>query len=437
MPVPQKPSWFGPARTVPESGTSTQPCHGTRAILRQRATAILSVLLGLCACSTGPHFAPDRQAIDSYRMAAWQVPRAAGLASVLVQPDEPDATAYRLSWAGPIGADPRPVIVFLPGLGLGAESANRWTDAWAMAGFLVIACQPWETDARIWTSDLARSGDFARVAATRFSADTMPERLSRLGTALRRLRHRPLAPGYTGPVPDWDRVALAGDDLGAYTLQSFLLKAPARRLELAAGMRFRAYLAISPVERETYVAEAPVAAVDAPVLMISSLDDRDPYGIVQRIDLRHKAFDGLSSGNDYYLELNAADHHWLAGLPTAESPEALPPQRAPLRDDAQGNRRGKGRKEGAAPEFEDDDPLGDADKSKAVNRAEREAEMIRARNAQLTRQGEAQASVELVSAAFLAAYLRSDNEARNWLDAGAAAWLRNGDQLKHRSRAAH
>jgi hypothetical protein len=394
----------------------------------------MGICIGLAACtSSGPKIEADQRAVDHYRSSAWAPNRNGDVSSLIVHPDDSDtAPSYRFSWSGARSDTPRPVIVFFPGLGFGADSKIHWPDVWAKAGYLVVTVQPWDIDARIWTSELARSGDFSRVAAARFTGKVMAERLDMVASALTRLRRMPFGSKYTGPEPDWGRAVLAGDDLGAYTVQSLMRQTAARINELTAGIRFLAVLAISPVEREGHPEPRSADGGSIPILMISSLDDIDPYGIVQRIDARHQAFDELVSGNDYYLELAAASHRWLAGVTASQVTEPVAAPRAAFTDESPMMRWRKGRKDTGAPDLEDDEALPDQEKIKATTRAEREAEFARLRSEQLTRLAQSEVSVEQVSTAFLDAYVKADRGARDWLDQRAPMWLLNGDRLKHR-----
>jgi hypothetical protein len=394
---------------------------------------VLCALLAACASSV-PQVAVDQKAVDTYRNGGYAIQRQPGVTWRRFT-----APVTQVPWSFTLAQVPghdvsRPVIIYLPALGDADDAPSKWVELWARAGYAVICIQPLDDDARIWTTPEARSGDFERVARGRFTDDLMADRLARLASLVKQTytRSKSNEPALAGL--DWSRVALAGSDLGAYTVQTVAALAP-EQLK-AAGWPFTpvAYIALSPFSWRAARSAAPAsppASAHGPVLMISARDDVDAYGVITDVGLRHQAFDALVSGDDFYLELNSATHRWLEGVTTdLNSPDTVA-RRPPAPRDANGTTRPvpTGDTDGVAPE---DDVSPDVTAKMAASRKEREIQAANARSRLLTRAAMSEVGVEDVSVAFLDATVRQDTRARAWLIDGAPAWLQNGDRLKHR-----
>jgi hypothetical protein len=402
-----------------------------RALRHLRLAAML--LLGACA-SSPPRPQPDLAAVERYQAAGYALRAplapAAGLMHYRLS-----APVARTPWtvsltalANP-GPAPRPLLVYLPPLGDADDAPNQWIELWARAGYAVLCIQALDSDAAIWTTDEARSGDFERVARARFGSELMADRITRLA----RLLGEVLARGRAGePVMaglDWDHAALVGADLGAYTVQSLLSQSPQQLAELGWPLSPAAYLAVSPYARPGR-SSPPAPAGHAPVLMISARDDVDAYGVVGDAAIRHRAFDEIGAGDeDYYFELGGASHRWLSGVPAAPAYEPVARRAAPLPSESADGRRGQ--HGDALPGDEDDLSPAAAAKLKA-SRIERETQQANLRSRQLTQAALAQVSFQDISLAFLDAYVRRDAAARAWLRDTAPHWLQDGDRLKHR-----
>jgi hypothetical protein len=167
--------------------------------------------------------------------------------------------------------------------------------------------------------------------------------------------------------------------------------------------------------------------------MISARDDVDAYGVVTDPSIRHLAFDRLGGGENTYLELGSATHRWLGGaVVLSAAPEATPRPRPLAADDGPGAPGSRRRKAGAgrddmAPEGEDEDAIADR-KARVKTRAEQAEAGSRA----LTQSALGVASFEVVSVAFLDAWLRNQPAAHGWLTDSAPKWLQDGDRIKHR-----
>jgi len=390
----------------------------------------LAVGLILTACSSTPgvKIEIDHASIARYRDAGYTHRVDEGVIRQRV--GAPDSlAAWHVTLVSLPGGSLRPLIVYLPALGDGDDTPCRWEDVWARAGYAVLAVQALDEDARVWSTESARSGDFEQVARSRFTDELMDQRLARLAHLLAQLRQRTQSGAAELAGLDWARLALAGADLGAYTVQTIATLTADRRAELGWPVQPRGYVAISPHGRSTPGPASAATPASAPVLMISSRDDVDAYGVITDVALRHQAFDRLAGGDDYYLEFASASHRWLAGVAPAAAAEAPVHRASPARQSGPPN-RGAGADRLAPAE---DDELSPEARARAVaGRAEREAQAARLLGRQLTQLEMSEIGFEDVTLAFFDAHLRQDPRAGRWLAEQAADWLKNGDRIKHR-----
>ncbi|HEY8879698.1 MAG TPA: hypothetical protein VIN03_19165 [Roseateles sp.] len=269
---------------------------------------LLLATLALAACAGGPP-APKPWAETATRELNLS------LASFELQ-------GRRLTLTRSAGASgPLPVVVYLPGIGQGPETGQRWAAAWAQAGYAVLAVQPLEEDAAAWRSSLARTGEFRELGQLHYGEAMRAERQA----ALRRL----LAALQTQPVPgttlDWQRAAVAGYEIGAQAV-----------LDLGSdtgGWLPRAVIAISPPPMDAALATPPA-------LLITSDTDGDALGLVTRPAERRRAFDTLNPGAGWLLNLPGLSHAALSGTLAPEGWHAQDQHRG--REAPVGQQRGAG-----------------------------------------------------------------------------------------------
>jgi dienelactone hydrolase len=272
---------------------------------RRLAPLLLTVLtLALAGCAGGPP--PQRPWAEVARQAL-----NLALASIDVQGRRVHITRS----AGAPAASP--VVVYLPGLGQGGDTGQRWAAAWAQAGYTVLAVQPLEADAAAWRSELSRTGEFRALGQLHYGDTMRAERLA----MLRRLRAALQA---AQPGLDWTRAALAGYETGAQTALD------------ARADGWQAVIAISP---------PPMAAPPdgAPTLIVTSDLDHDPLGLIARPAERRQAFDTLAAGRGWLLQLAGVSHAGLAGTLAPE------PWQAQDRHELRAPRLAPGRGEPAPP----------------------------------------------------------------------------------------
>ncbi|MFG6463425.1 hypothetical protein ACG04Q_17760 [Roseateles sp. DXS20W] len=270
----------------------------------------LLACLAFAACSSGPP--PQRPWAET---ATRELNLA--LASFEVQGRRVTATRSATAPAG------TPVVVYLPGLGQGHDSGQRWAAAWAQAGYTVLAVQPLEADAAAWRSELARTGEFRELGLLHYGDALRAERLAALRRLLPALQQ-------AQPALDWHRAALAGYETGAQTA-----------LDARGDAGWRAVVAISPPAMQ-----AP--AEGAATLLVTSDVDADPLGLARRPAERRQAFDSLPAGGQaWLLNLGGVNHAALAGTLAPEGWHVQDQRRGPMGGGMGGRGRGEG---GAGPQ---------------------------------------------------------------------------------------
>lgn len=220
---------------------------------RPRAATVLGALalgaaLVLAGCSSPPKARIEEQQQQRDFAASGYAPSGAAV--------EIQAINWRLrgedvrlsvTSAGGLGVTPRPVVLYLPGLGESETAGLRWRRAWAAAGYVVLSLQPLDEDAAAWSSDLARAAEFNELGRRHYADAEMRKRLARLDELLAEAQRL----GRQGDLPwrgfDWSRAVVAGYELGA---QSALALAGERQTDGAVltlkSLQPRAVIVISP-----------------------------------------------------------------------------------------------------------------------------------------------------------------------------------------------
>jgi len=296
-----------------------------------------------------------------------------------------------------------PLVVYLPGLGESEQAGALWRQAWARAGYAVLSVQPLDEDALAWGSELARAAEFRTLARERHAASAA--RLARLDALLQEARRRAAAGDPDCARLDFDRMAIAGYDLGA---QSALLLAP----------QFRASILLSPLVAPGEEGAARYAGIQVPVLSITARQDLDPSGFVASAEARQLPFRLMPAGAKYLLLLDGANHARLAGH-SEEELDALAQDRSAARAGSNtGNgRRGRGGS-GNLPRGAEPTPMLPSARGLPLRESHGKAEF--------------DVLIAGTTVAFLDAHLRERPAARQWLQAQAQAWLGELGQWQQR-----
>ena len=385
--------------SLPGSAAASTPAATLLALL-------LPVVLAGCAGGPGGEASYEQLRPGGYASSA-PAPALATSHDWLV-----DGRPVRLLLSEPAQPQLLPVVVYLPGLGESAGSGDRWRTAWAEAGYAVVSLQPLLEDETAWTSSLARGGDFKALGRERYGAEATRQRVALLRAVLSEARRRSRLGEAAWSRIDWDRAAIAGFDLGAYTALA-LLQPSQSTPDVAEPVRFRAALVISPYASVPRRAADERGDVDdVPVLAIGGDADGDPLGIVDAGAPADRFLDGLRGPGSQVL--------WMAGLTHANLSGSAAVDRANERKPQASGGEGLGRRrKGSA--SADAGLLG----PRRVDSGE--LEVIPDLSPAAARARMQQAAQ--VGTAFLDAVLRGDDRARAWL-ATAQPWLGTRGELR-------
>ncbi len=408
-----------------------------RAVAALRVTRDATLVLAAClaACATKPTALPQDAGVRAFAAQGYDA----------AEHHEVFASAHALTAAGrslrlqllrPKGASAPsdlPLVLYLPGLGETAEAGKPWRQAWAEAGYAVLSLQALDDDARAWQSELARSGEFKALGRQRFAAAALNQRLQVLADVLAEARRLGAAGEAAWQGLDWRRVAVAGFDLGAYTAMALAGEhVPGADDALASRLPVRAALALSP---HASVASGGLATryrdIHVPVLSITSDVDSDVLGLVDSVALRIAPFDHMPGPDKLLLSLQGMPHAALGGdasvaAARAQAAPAQRPQESAGRGDGGGGggqRQRGGRQRGGAGAGSGGDGRG-----ARSNPDDNAGAALQGLGAVQMRTVAAQ----VVSTAFLDAYLKDDAMAREWLAADAQRWLGGAGTLRRK-----
>lgn len=391
---------------IPASPVAAKP----RAVLLSALALGLTLVLG--ACSSPPKARLEEQQQQRDFAASGYAPSSAAV--------EIQAINWRLrgedvrlsvTSAGGLGGTPRPVVLYLPGLGESETAGLRWRRAWAAAGYAVLTVQPLDEDAGAWSSDLARAAEFNELGRRHYAEAEMRKRLARLDVLLAEAQRL----GRQGEAPwralDWSRAVVAGYELGA---QSALALAGERQPDGSVlalkTLQARAVIVISPQVMSTPDPER-YRALAVPVLSLTGPDDGDLLNMVKDVRWREAPFQAMPADRRWLLRVPEVHHAAFAGndpRPETEA-EANARRRAEAGDgQSQGRRGGGGGGRGARGQ---EGPTRLAPVP-AVPDYQR-----------LHQQQLGLIAAQQVSVAFLDLQLKQSDAARVWLAGPAQAWL--------------
>jgi dienelactone hydrolase len=321
----------------------------------------------------------------------------------------------------PSGHGPFPLIVYLPGLGEPSNGGAAWRQAWAQAGYVVVAFQLPGSSEFVWHSPKARSGDFRDLAMEQYARDALAKRLAVLHRLFDELERR-RSSGELASVDD-SRIALAGFDLGAQTVMAAAGEAEEGHAPFALPATVKCIVAFSPYASFSGTAfDRRFAAISVPVMSVTSAEDVDPMGVVTSPELRRAPFENMPSGHKYLLSLAGASHALVGGMDTPAATAQTRQDSAGAqgkddarRDSAGGRRKGgnpgmQGSRRGGARDSDADGSSG----SQLVSAAAWTAELGLA---------------QTVTTAYLDAFMKDNAVAKEWLAKDARRWLADSGDL--------
>jgi predicted dienelactone hydrolase len=328
--------------------------------------------------------------------------------------------AIQIVLAQPARARTTPVVIYLPGLGESSEAGAHWRATWAAAGYGVLSVQPLDDDAGAWRSDLARGGEFKTLGQQRFAGTEMSRRVQLLADVVAEAQRRSTADAAPWQLLDWNNVAIAGFDLGAYTAMT-VAGEHVRDAEDAPGrVRVRAAIALSPY--------ATIAAgsldtryrdIHVPVMSVTGDADLDVLGLVEGADLRDAPFTHMPGPQAYLLSLHGLPHPALSGtdanglMASADSTNRS--------QDSVGTASG-----------DEGSPQRRGSKRVGTGDGRRRQDRFAAAGLSPTALQMRVVAVQGVSTAFLDAHLKDDPRAREWLVSDARRWLGTMGDLRRK-----
>ncbi|MGI4838962.1 MAG: alpha/beta hydrolase family protein [Janthinobacterium lividum] len=358
---------------------------------------LLGLALALGACSSQPDKdEPPFISTQTYLKSAYTAPQHFKFASFDTRwawggqqqdgqrPGAPEQGKHELdlSLLVPEGVKNVPVIIYLPGLGEGANGGELWRQTWADAGYAVLSIQATRDNASIYNSSNARDGAFRTIAANAFADAPAANRVAEVNRILSEARRRGQAGEAGFAALDTSKVAVAGFDLGAQTAAAL---AGERQPGQPRPVDWKplATILLSPYVPGG-VDDRRYSQIDSPLLAVTGPMDEDPFSWIASAQQRFALFRGLSH-DGYQLTLNDATHTVLSGTIAKVDKSDKKPRGG--EDDPSGPNRRPGRP--ANPGFD-------------------------ARQA---------GSVAAVTIAFLDARLKQSATAQQWLDDKAQNWL--------------
>jgi len=307
-----------------------------------------------------------------------------------------------------------PLLIYLPALGEGRNAGESLRTAWAQAGYAVMSIQPLAEDAKAWSSERARIGDFTALAHDRYSATAMTARLDALHMILVELARR-----QHGEAPldrfDLTHVAIIGYDIGAYTAMIVAGENLRGVTKPALPFPIKAVIALSPYSGFSGAAfEDRYSGIMGPVLSVTSDSDTDSLGLVTSPSVRKAPFQYMPAGNKYLLTLSSITHSAIGG---GNANEVNEQDHHPENSDSGGSNEPKG---GGAGKHGGRRHGGNSQSQKG---GQQDMPAIDGSRPSPTSRAIGLTAIQGVTTAFLDAYVKNDSFAQEWLDKDVSRWL--------------
>ena len=316
-----------------------------------------------------------------------------------------------------------PLVIYLPGLGEDIQEGQKWRTTWAQAGYAVLAIQQQTDGSAIFSSDDARSGDFAALARRALLIEARAKRVATLQFVLAQMDSLARTNEPLFARADRSNIVLAGYDLGADTALA-CAGIHWNGADKAHIVGLRGFIAISPRNDPRATDATAYADVVLPVLNITSDNDLDPFGLIPDATTRTAPYRAMPAGDKYMLRFRSMSHRELSGLD--ELPERLPDTEPEEKKASRGHgRRGSGGTNTGMPSImlngnsaaTDEGSRGiDADSSTHARRGSARGTGVSVKSQEQTQ------VLQSVSLAFIESALKNSGRAREWLAADAARW---------------
>lgn len=218
-----------------------------------------------------------------------------------------------LSMPDSLGADPHPLVLYLPGLGEEVDAGGQWREAWVRAGYAVISLQAPHHSGALRQLSGGEDQDPRWVGHRHFSESSMERRQATVQAVLDGLNKRRRIPGSVYAKIDLGRVVIAGYDFGAQTAAALAgekLKTPLPALK---GISISAVLLFSPhVDLAAGNLAGRFKSIGWPFLAVTSTEDSDPFGMSSP-SLRREIWKQSAAPDQYLLVMEGGSHSLLSG----------------------------------------------------------------------------------------------------------------------------
>lgn len=366
------------------------------ATVRLSGTAVLAALL-LCACSSPlVEPKPDEDRVHAFATKGYQPDNHYAIEASRTSWTI-GAASYDVAIVTPAGSGVFPLVVFLPGLSQNAAAGVIFREAWAKNGYAVLSVQPLAVDTQALARDKVKGRDLTPAVRERYGSEAMTQRIEALQAVIDEALRRRAA----GETPfqriDFDHVALAGFDLGAYTAMILGGEHSAGPDHVLQHVKVRAVIAFSPYATfsgSTFASR--YTDVRVPVLSVTSDIDADPIGLVSSPSVRGAPFRFMPATDKYLLTFYGLPHLVLSGnVVTAKELE---------------------------PTDEDEDHVKRSEPSRSRGSLKTPAANVDT-SLPATERAIDVSVIQSVSTAFLDTALKSDTIAREWLEKNTVLWL--------------
>ncbi len=307
-----------------------------------------------------------------------------------------------------------PAVIYLPGLGESSDAGADMRRAWAESGFVVLSLEPLKGDANAWSTDAARSGDYAFIRHERYSSGVVTERLDVLAKLIESLKQHSLSgdPGFMHA--DLSRMAIAGFDVGAYSAMILAGEHAENVSPPGLALQPEAVIALSPhADFSGPDFDMRYQHIKMPVMSVAGDADSDTHGS-DLASLHQAPFQYMPPGKKYLLLLARASHTDIGDDLTAGSAS----------DKSNGQQTENG-----------NDGSGSGRGNRHGNRSSHggnESASSHSDPISLTRRAMMEVAIDQVTTAFLNAYIKNDRFSQDWLKNDAGPWLDKIGQLEEK-----
>jgi predicted dienelactone hydrolase len=205
-----------------------------------------------------------------------------------------------------------PVIFLSHGLGGTRESITYAGEAWARAGFLVVALQHHGSDDSVW-----RDKPPAEVLTSlqgAISVENYKLRCEDVGFAIDHVTELAKTDERFQAKLDLDHIGLAGHSFGAQTVQGIVGQTfPGGRT--LGDPRVKAAIAFSPGLKKEADADRAFASVNVPIFHFTGTKDQAPLVRDLTPDERRIPYDHIAHNDQYLLVFKDGDHAVFNGVP--------------------------------------------------------------------------------------------------------------------------